>query len=161
MQDVIGKVIAEYDTKGKYLDAAALDLLRSYFDSGDLRLKAAQAITANAEVIVRAASAKALHYTPVTKPGGNMYYARRYASCIRDLDYFLRYATYAMLADNTTLLDEYVLKGLTETYRALGVPLDISVRAINALKEVVAGQVGPKAGQEMAKYFDHLAKGLG
>jgi len=160
MKDLVGQVIAEYDIKGKYFDGPAMEKLRAYFSSGELRLKAAQAITTNSENIVRAAVAKSLHYTPVTRPGGNMYYARRYASCVRDVDYFLRYATFAMLADSTALLDEYVLNGLPEMYRSLGVPLDISVRAINALKEIVASQVGPQAGQEMAKFFDYLAKGL-
>ncbi|WP_287128515.1 allophycocyanin subunit beta [Candidatus Cyanaurora vandensis] len=160
MLDVIDQVIKEYDTKGQYLDGAALERLRSYYTSGELRVKAAQSITANAENIIRAAVARTLLYTPVTRPGGNMYYARRYAACIRDMDYFLRYATFAMLADNTSLLDEYVLKGLVETYRALGVPLDATVRSINALKDVVTGQVGSPAGQEMAKQFDHLARGL-
>jgi allophycocyanin beta subunit len=160
VKDVITQVISEYDNKGKYFDGAAMERLRGYFSTGELRVKAAQTITANAESIVRAAVAKSLHYTPTTKPGGNMYYARRYASCIRDVDYFLRYATFAMLAGETELLDEYVLKGLRETYKALNVPLDGSVRCLNALRDVVGAQVGPQAGQEMAKYFDHLAKGL-
>lgn len=160
MLDVIDQVIQEYDTKGKYFDGTALDRLRAYYSSGEIRVKAAQTITANAENIIRAAVAKSLHYTPVTRPGGNMYYARRYASCIRDMEYFLRYATFAMLADNTTLLDEYVLKGLVETYRALGVPLDTTVRSINALRDVVVGQVGSQAAPEMIKQFDHLARGL-
>ncbi len=160
MQDVITQVISEYDQKGKYFDSAAMERMRAYFGTGELRVKAAQMITVNADNLIRAAVARSLLYSPVTKPGGNMYYARRYAACVRDLEYFLRYATFAMLADNTSLLDEYVLKGLKETYNALGVPLDSSVRAINALRDVVGSQVGSQAGQEMAKYFDHLAKGL-
>lgn len=160
MQDVIGQVIAEYDQKGKYLDSAAMDRLKQYFSSGELRIKAAQTIATNSDKIIREAVAKSLLYTPVTRPGGNMYYARRYAACVRDMDYFLRYATFAMLAGSTDGLDEYVLKGLVPVYRALGVPLDTSVKAINTLKSVVNQQVGPQAGQEMGIYFDHLAKGL-
>ena len=65
-------------------------------------------ISANAGEIVRGAVAKALLYSDITRPGGNMYTTRRYAACIRDLDYYLRYATYAMLAGDPSIIDERV-----------------------------------------------------
>ena len=71
----------------------ALDKLKSYFASGELRVRAANTISANAALIVKEAVAKSLLYSDITRPGGNMYTTRRYAACIRDLDYYLRYAT--------------------------------------------------------------------
>jgi hypothetical protein len=65
---------------------------------------AASVISANAAGIVKEAVAKSLLYSDVTRPGGNMYTTRRYAACIRDLDYYLRYATYAMLAGDPFIL---------------------------------------------------------
>jgi allophycocyanin beta subunit len=160
MQDAITSVINSYDVQGKYLDSSAIGRLQSFFSSGELRVRAAATIAANASGIVRDATAKALLYSDLTRPGGNMYTTRRYAACIRDMDYYLRYATYAMLAGDTSILDERVLNGLKETYNSLGVPIGATVQAIQAMKEVTAALVGADAGREMGVYFDFIASGL-
>ena len=160
MQDAITSVINSADVQGKYLDGAAMDKLKSYFQTGQLRVRAASVISANGASIVKEAVAKSLLYSDVTRPGGNMYTCRRYASCIRDLDYYLRYSTYAMLAADPSLLDERVLNGLKETYNSLGVPISSTVKAIQAMKEVTASLVGADAGKEMGVYFDYICSGL-
>ncbi|MBC6417936.1 MAG: allophycocyanin subunit beta [Prochloron sp. SP5CPC1] len=160
MQDAITAVINSADVQGKYLDGSAMDKLKGYFETGELRVRAASVISANAAAIVRDAVAKALLYSDVTRPGGNMYTTRRYAACIRDLDYFLRYATYAMLAGDPSILDERVLNGLKETYNSLGVPISSTVQAIQAMKEVTGALVGPGADKEMGVYFDYTSSGL-
>ncbi|NJL54866.1 allophycocyanin subunit beta [bacterium] len=160
MQDAITTLINTSDTQGKYLDDASLENLQAYFRSGDLRARAAMTISANASTIVTRTTAKALLYTDITAPGGNMYTCRRYAACVRDMDYFLRYATYAMLAGDPSILDERVLNGLRETYNSLGVPVGATVRAVQAMKEVTSELVGAEAGKEMAVYFDHICTGL-
>ncbi|ABB56358.1 allophycocyanin subunit beta [Synechococcus elongatus] len=160
MQDAITAVINASDVQGKYLDSSALDRLKSYFQSGELRVRAAATISANSALIVKEAVAKSLLYSDITRPGGNMYTTRRYAACIRDLEYYLRYATYAMLAGDTSILDERVLNGLKETYNSLGVPIGATVQAIQAIKEVTASLVGPDAGREMGVYLDYISSGL-
>jgi allophycocyanin beta subunit len=160
MQDAITSVINSSDVQGKYLDASSMDRLKAYFQSGELRVRAASAISANAATIVKEAVAKSLLYSDVTRPGGNMYTTRRYAACIRDLDYYLRYSTYAMLAGDTSILEERVLNGLKETYNSLGVPVGSTVKAIQAMKEVTASLVGADAGKEMGVYFDYICSGL-
>jgi len=160
MQDAITAVINSADVQGKYLDSNALDKLKSYFQSGGLRVRAATSISASAANIVKDAVAKSLLYTDSTRPGGNMYTTRRYAACIRDMDYFLRYATYAMLAGDPSILDERVLNGLKETYNSLGVPVGTTVGAIQAMKEATASVVGSDAGKEMGVYLDYICSGL-
>jgi allophycocyanin beta subunit len=160
MQDAITSVINSSDVQGRYLDVASLEKLKGYFSSGELRVRAAATISANASTIIKEAVAKSLLYTDTTRPGGNMYTTRRYAACIRDLDYFLRYATYAMLAGDASILDERVLNGLRETYNSLGVPVSTTVQAIQAIKEVTASLVGADAGKEMGVYLDYISSGL-
>ncbi|NEP12345.1 MAG: allophycocyanin subunit beta [Symploca sp. SIO2C1] len=160
MQDAITAVINSSDVQGKYLDGAALEKLKGYFQTGELRVRAATAISANASTIVKDAVAKSLLYSESTRPGGNMYTTRRYAACIRDMDYFLRYATYAMLAGDPSILDERVLNGLKETYNSLGVPIGNTVNSIQAMKEATASLVGADAGKEMGVYFDYICSGL-
>ncbi|NEQ79363.1 MAG: allophycocyanin subunit beta [Moorea sp. SIO2I5] len=160
MQDAITAVINSADVQGKYLDDAAMAKLKGYFETGELRVRAATAISANAATIVKEAVAKTLLYSDSTRPGGNMYTTRRYAACIRDMDYFLRYATYAMLAGDPSILDERVLNGLKETYNSLGVPIGNTTNSIQGMKEVTASLVGPDAGKEMGVYFDYICSGL-
>lgn len=161
MQDAITAVINAADVQGKYLDTASVEKLKSYFQTGELRVRAAATIAANSSAIIKEAVAKSLLYSDITRPGGNMYTCRRYAACIRDLDYYVRYATYAMLAGDTSILDERVLNGLKETYNSLGVPVGATIQAIQAAKEVTAGLVGPDAGREMGIYYDYISSGLG
>ncbi|EDX84695.1 allophycocyanin, beta subunit [Synechococcus sp. PCC 7335] len=160
MQDAITTLINTSDAQGKYLDDSSLDTLQEYFRSGDLRAKAAMTISANASTIVTKTVAKSLLYTDITGPGGNMYTCRRYAACIRDMDFFLRYGTYAMLAGDASILDERVLNGLKETYNSLGVPVGATIRAVQAMKEVVNDMLGAEAGKEVGYYFDHICSGL-
>lgn len=160
MQDAITTLINSSDAQGKYLDETSLNNLQNYFRSGDLRARAAMNISANASTIVTKTVAKALLYTDITAPGGNMYTCRRYAACIRDMEYFLRYATYAMLAGDPSILDERVLNGLKETYNSLGVPVGATVRSVQAMKEVVTETLGADAGREMGVCFDHICTGL-
>ena len=160
MQDAITAVINASDVQGKYLDQSSMDKLKAYFQTGELRVRAATSISANAAEIVKEAVAKSLLYSDITRPGGNMYTTRRYAACIRDLDYYLRYSTYAMLAGDASILDERVLNGLKETYNSLGVPVGATVQAIQAMKEVTSSLVGADAGKEMGVYFDYICSGL-
>jgi allophycocyanin beta subunit len=160
MQDAITALINSSDVQGKYLDNNSLEKLQHYFQSGDMRSRAATSVSANAKNIVTKAVAKSLLYTDITGPGGNMYTCRRYAACVRDLDYFLRYTTYAMLAGDSSILDERILNGLRETYNSLGVPVGATIRAVQALKEVTTSIVGADAGKEMGVYFDYIVSGL-
>ena len=160
MQDTITAVINPADEKGNYVDGADLDKLNQYFQSGQLRVTAATKIGTSAKSIISDTVAKSLLYGDITLPGGNMYPTRRYAACLRDLSYFLRYATYAMLAADKSILDERVLDGLKETYLSLGVPIEPTVQAVEAMKSVVSDRVGAQAGQEMDAYFDHIIAGI-
>ncbi|MBF2070719.1 allophycocyanin subunit beta [Fischerella thermalis CCMEE 5268] len=160
MQDAITSLINASDVQGKYLDNNSLEKLQHYYHTGDMRARAATTISANAKTIVTQTVAKSLLYTDITAPGGNMYTCRRYAACVRDLDYFLRYATYAMLAGDPSILDERILNGLRETYNSLGVPIGATIRAVQAMKEVTNSMIGTEAGKEMGVYFDYIVSGL-
>jgi allophycocyanin beta subunit len=160
MQDTITAVINPADEKGVYLEAEELNQLKQYFQSGTQRVKAATQIGSSAASIISETVEKSLLYGDITLPGGNMYPTRRYAACLRDLTYFLRYATYAMLAADASIIEERVLNGLKDTYSALGVPIEPTIQAIQAMKEVVTQRVGTEAGQEMDVYLDHIINGL-
>ncbi len=161
MQDAITSLIDVYDATGRYFDRDAIDRLKAYFSTGNDRLNAAKAITANAAGLVRRAGTSLFEAVPeLIRPGGNAYTTRRYAACLRDLDYYLRYATYALVAGSNDVLDERVLQGLRDTYSSLGVPIGPTVRGIQILKELCMELAGTSA-DWLAAPFDYMARELG
>ena len=167
MRDAISGLIGRYDQLGRYFDRSAIDNIESFFDDSTLRIRAVELINGSAAEIVREASQRLFLDEPdLLLPGGNAYTTRRLAACLRDMDYFLRYASYALVAGDSSILNERVLNGLDDTYKSLGVPTGPTVRSIVLLGEVVAEKLrseGVPAEQlgTVLQPFDHLARGLG
>lgn len=164
MRDAVTKLIKNYDGTGRYLDRNAVDSLKSYFETGTARVAVAAAINSNAAAIVKQAGSQLFDELPeLIRPGGNAYTTRRYAACLRDMDYYLRYASYALVAGDTNVLDERVLQGLRETYNSLGVPIGSTVRGIQIMKEIVKAQASD-AGVSNTSFidqpFDHMTREL-
>jgi phycobilisome core component len=164
MRDAVTKLIRSYDVTGRYLDRDAMDSLKAYFASGTGRIAAANVINANAANIVKQAGIKLFEQVPeLIRPGGYAYTTRRYSACLRDMDYYLRYASYALIAGDTNVLDERVLQGLRETYNSLGVPIGPTVVGIQIMKEMVKSMVA-EAGIEDTSFvdqpFDHMTREL-
>ncbi len=164
MRDAVTTLIKNYDLTGRYLDRNAIDDLKSYFTTGMARIQAASVINANAAAIVKLSATRLYEEVPeLIRPGGNSYTTRRYAACLRDLDYYLRYASYALVAGDSDVLDERVLEGLRETYNSLEVPVGPTVRGIQIMKDVVREQVaaaGVFAGNLTDVPFDYMSRSL-
>lgn len=164
MRDAVTSLIGTYDVTGRYFDQTAIDKMKSYFDTGTARIKAAATINSDAAEIVKRAGRRLFDEQPeLIRPGGNAYTTRRYAACLRDMDYYLRYATYAMVAGNMDVLDERVLQGLRETYNSLGVPIAPTVRGIQIMKDIVKGMVAEAGITDTAfidQPFDHMNREL-
>nr|YP_010619825.1 Allophycocyanin beta 18 subunit [Symphyocladia marchantioides]WAX03838.1 Allophycocyanin beta 18 subunit [Symphyocladia marchantioides] len=145
MQDAITNILNKYDITGKYLDTVGIEEIETYFYTAVDRLKVAEVITSNSSRIVKEAAKRLYTEQPeLLRPGGNSYTTRRYATCLRDIDYYLRYASYSLIAGNTDILNERLLDGLKETYLSLNVPIGPIVRSIEILKEVVMNEIKNK-----------------
>jgi phycobilisome core component len=153
MRDAVTSLIRNYDSTGRYLDRNALD-----------DLKSASVINGNAAAIVKQAGLQLFEQVPeLIRPGGNAYTTRRYAACLRDMDYYLRYATYALVAGNMDVLNERVLQGLRETYNSLGVPIGPTVVGIQIMKDIVKEQVLAAGITDVAivdQPFDYMTREL-
>jgi phycobilisome core component len=168
MRDAITGLIGRYDQLGRYLDRAAMDRITTYYCEAELRLRAVELINREATEIVREAAQRLWLDDPeLILPGGNAYTTRRLSACLRDMDYFLRYASYALIADDATILNERVLNGLDDTYKSLGVPTGPTVRSIALMADVVCellGSEGISDANALAAVvrapFDHLCRGL-
>ncbi len=145
MKDAITSIINQYDLTGKYLDNQAMSKLHLYFSTALQRIQSLEIINSQSSRIIRETAAKLYEEQPeLLRPGGNSYTTRRYAACLRDIDYYLRYASYALIAGNTDLLNERVLDGLRDTYNSLNVPLSPTVRSIKILEEVIKNEINEK-----------------
>nr|YP_010336542.1 allophycocyanin beta 18 subunit [Rhodospora sordida]UNJ14948.1 allophycocyanin beta 18 subunit [Rhodospora sordida] len=161
MQDAITNIVNRYDLTGRYLDPKAISELTTYFDTGLTRIIIAELINRNAANIVQDAAKKLYAEQPeLLRPGGNSYTTRRYAACLRDIEYYLRYASYALVAGNNNILEERVLDGLKDTYNSLQVPIAPTVRAINCLKEVILEQLDPIDQFLIEEPFKYITEGL-
>ncbi len=164
MRDAVTNLIRNYDVSGRYFDRDAMERLKSYFESGTARLAVAAAINTNAADIVRAAGIQLFEEVPeLISPGGNAYTTRRYSACLRDLDYYLRYASYSLIAGDTDVLNERVLQGLRETYNSLAVPIGPTVRGIQIMKEMIktmALETGITNVSFVDEPFDHITREL-
>jgi phycobilisome core component len=79
------------------------------------------------------------------------------------MDYYLRYASYALVAGDMNVLDERVLQGLRETYNSLGVPIAPTVRGVQIMKDIVkdmAAEAGVQNTGFIDQPFDHLTREL-
>ena len=166
MQDAITNVLNKYDITGKYLDAQGMDEIKTYFDTAINRLKIAEIIASNSSKIVKEAAARLyLEQPELLRPGGNSYTTRRYATCLRDIDYYLRYASYSLVSGDSNILNERLLDGLRETYLSLNVPIGPIIRSIEILKKIVASEI---KNQDLAldqeeiflKPFEHISLSL-
>lgn len=164
MRDAVTKLIKSYDVTGRYLDRDAIDSLKLYFTSGTARVAAATIISGNAASIVRQAGSALFEQVPeLIRPGGNAYTTRRYSACLRDMDYYLRYASYALVAADTNVLDERVLQGLRETYSSLGVPIGPTVVGIQIMKDMVKQMTSDSGIEDTAfidEPFDYMTRQL-
>ena len=162
MRDAVTTLIRTYDVTGRYLDRNAIDQLKAYFESGSARIAAANLINSNSATIVKQAAAQLFEEVPeLIRAGGNAYTTRRFSACLRDMDYYLRYASYALIAGDNDVLDERVLQGLRETYNSLGVPIGPTVRGIQIMKEMVR-EMALNAGLSDTAFidspFDHMTR---
>ena len=154
MRDAVTNLIRNYDIAGRYLDRNAMDSLKEFFASGNARVAVATMVSGNAATIVKNAGLKLFEEVPeLISPGGNAYTTRRYSACLRDMDYYLRYASYALVAGSMDVLDERVLQGLRETYNSLGVPIGPTVVGIQIMKDMLK-EMAAEGGVENTDFID-------
>lgn len=154
MRDAVTNLIRNYDLAGRYLDRNAMDSLKDFFASGNARVAVATMVSGNAATIVKDAGLQLFEEVPeLISPGGNAYTTRRYSACLRDMDYYLRYASYALVAGSMDVLDERVLQGLRETYNSLGVPIGPTVVGIQIMKDMLK-EMAASQGVENTSFID-------
>jgi allophycocyanin alpha subunit len=154
---IVTKSIVNADAEARYLSPGELDRIKTFVSSGESRLRIAQTLTESRERIVKQAGDQLFQKRPdVVSPGGNAYGEEMTATCLRDMDYYLRLITYGVVAGDTTPIEEIGLVGVREMYRSLGTPVDAVAESIRAMKNAATGMMSTEDAAEAGAYFDYV-----
>ena len=158
---VVTKSIVNADAEARYLSPGELDRIKSFVTSGERRLRIAQTLTENRERIVKEAGDQLFQKRPdVVSPGGNAYGEEMTATCLRDMDYYLRLVTYGVVSGDVTPIEEIGIVGAKEMYNSLGTPIPAVVEGIRGMKSIAAALLSGEDGSEAGSYFDYVIGGL-
>jgi len=154
---IVTKSTVNADAEARYLSPGELDRIKSFVSGGERRLRIAQILTENRERIVKQAGDQLFQKRPdVVSPGGNAYGQEMTATCLRDLDYYLRLVTYGIVSGDVTPIEEIGVVGVREMYKSLGTPIDAVAGGVNAMKNVASTLLSSEDASEAGAYFDYL-----
>jgi allophycocyanin alpha subunit len=154
---IVTRAIVNADAEARYLSPGELDRIKTFVTDGQRRLRIAQTLTDNRERIVRQAGDQLFQKRPdVVSPGGNAYGQEMTATCLRDLDYYLRLITYGVVSGDVTPIEEIGVVGVREMYRSLGTPIEGVAEGVRAMKNVATSMMSGEDASEAGAYFDYL-----
>jgi allophycocyanin alpha subunit len=158
---IVTKSIVNADAEARYLSPGELDRIKSFVTTGERRLRIAQTLTDSRERIVKQAGSSLFQKRPdVVSPGGNAYGEELTATCLRDLDYYLRLVTYGVVAGDVTPIEEIGIVGVREMYKSLGTPIEAVSAGVNELKNAAASLLSGEDAAEASAYFDYVVGSL-
>jgi len=158
---IVTKSIVNADAEARYLSPGELDRIKNFAVTGERRLRIAQTLTESRERLVKQAGDQLFQKRPdVVSPGGNAYGEELTATCLRDLDYYLRLVTYGIVSGDVTPIEEIGLVGVREMYKSLGTPIEAVAEGVRALKNAAASQLSGEDASEASSYFDYVVGAL-
>jgi allophycocyanin alpha subunit len=158
---IVTKAIVNADAEARYLSPGELDRIKGFVSSGERRLRIAQTLSESRERIVKQAGDQMFQKRPdCVSPGGNAYGQEMTATCLRDLDYYLRLVTYGVVAGDVTPIEEIGVIGAKEMYKSLGTPVDAVAEGVRCMKSVASSLLSGDDAAEAGSYFDYLAGAL-
>ncbi len=158
---IVTKAIVNADAEARYLSPGELDRIKGFVTTGEKRLRIAQTLTESRERIVKQAGNQLFQKRPdVVSPGGNAYGEELTATCLRDLDYYLRLVTYGIVAGDVTPIEEIGIVGVREMYKSLGTPIEAVSAGVAELKNVASSLLSADDAAEAGSYFDYVVGAL-
>ncbi len=154
---VVSQVILKADDELRYPTNGELTSLTQFFQTGQQRVRIATTLAENEKKIVDQASKRLWQKRPdFISPGGNAYGQRQRSQCLRDFGWYLRLATYGILAGDKGPIEKIGLIGAREMYNALGVPMAGMAESIVCLKEASLALLSQEDASATAPYFDYI-----
>lgn len=158
---IITKLIVNADAECRYLSPGEIDQIKQFVLSGDRRLGLVKRLTESRERIVKQAAGQLFQRNPsLVSPGGNAYGEEMTATCLRDMDYYLRLVTYSVAAGEVTPIQEIGVIGVQQMYGSLGTPINAVAESVRAMKNLTTSTLSVEDASEVGVYFDYLISAL-
>jgi len=158
---VVMKSILNADADARFLTPGELAGIKDFIASGERRVKLVQILTENRDRIVKQAGNQLFQrYPNIISPGGNAYGQEMTATCLRDMDYYLRLITYSVVAGDSAPIQEIGVIGVRQMYKSLGTPIEAVAESARAMKSVATSMISAEDAREVGGYFDYLIANL-
>lgn len=153
----ITKMILQADDEARYFTPGELEQIKIFIKSSDRRLQLAQALSQSRVRIVELAANELFSKHPrLTAIGGNAHGKEMTATCLRDMDYYLRLISYSIVAGNNTPMKEIGIIGVRQMYKSLGTPIDSVAESVRNMKKIAISLLPEEDVSEVGAYFDYL-----
>jgi allophycocyanin alpha subunit len=158
---IIKKMIANADAEVRYLSPGELDQIKLFMRSSECRLHLVQVLNLSRDRIIKQAAKELFQKRPsLVTPGGNAYGENMTATCLRDMDYYLRLITYSVAAGDTMPIQEIGIVGVSQMYRSLGTPIDAVAESVVVMKNITTSMLSGEDASVVTTYFNYLINAL-
>jgi allophycocyanin-B len=158
---VVIQVLSRADEELRYPTLGELQNIQSFLQSGSQRIRIATTLAENEDKIVKKASAELWKIHPdYISPGGNAYGQKQRAQCLRDFGWYVRLASYGVLAGDQESIDQIGILGAREMYNSLGVPVNGMADSIRCLKDATLALLSKDDAETTAPYFDFMIQAM-